>query len=234
MVKIKNNTSHSPENFADFVGTTVHEINNFLSAINGFSELVMMDMNEDDPHYHYLQEVLNAVDNIQVFSQQLLALVARIPLSKEVIAAAVLLKLFSDFSGADPSLFSEVEIDENITIFMDEKWTERALKELREFSRLCGNDVRIFLKNDSDYLLFQWEINLEKQSPDITKIDISKLFEPYYSSRNLFSTKGLGLSWLPGFFHRQQGDISAFINEHNRLEFRISFAKTDKSPPSTQ
>ncbi len=222
---MKQYENYIPENFAEFIGITVHEINNFLSAINGFSQLISIDLDKDDPHYNYLQEIINSVDKTQVFSQQLLALVNRIPLTRQAVTMPELVEMFADIQGKIRCLISTDEIDEKFNILMDKNWTQKALSELKKFSRLCGSEVSIVIKNETEAILVKWEVNINYQHLGTTKFDVNKLFDPYYSSRELFSAKGLGLSWLPGFFYRQQGEISVSFKPNQPIEFELRFAK---------
>lgn len=216
---MKNFKVNNPDSFTDFVGTSAHEINNFLSAINGFTELTLLDMEDGNPNRPYLKEILNSVDHTQIFSQKLLALVGRISLTNEAMSTDDLLQMISETSGIQPSLIQNVNA---VIVLVDKQWTKIAINELSVFSRFYGNEVNINLKINAEKFVIQWVINIKDK-----KIDMTKLFEPYYSSRTLFSTKGLGLSWLPGFFYRQQGSISATLTHSDLLQFELAFSIID-------
>jgi PAS domain S-box-containing protein len=54
-------------------GGIAHDFNNLLTAIMGYGELMKMDLERNDPHYHYTEEILKTATRGSTLTQQLLA-----------------------------------------------------------------------------------------------------------------------------------------------------------------
>ncbi len=200
-------------NPADFIGTTVHELNNYLSAISGFAELISLDLHDESCHNDYLAEILSAVDKTSQFNQKLLALAQRIPLDTVATSLAELTTLFErcDLLITGAPAFSTM-------LYCDKKWTGMAIEEVSNFAKLCQSENKLSIEHLTHSSIVYWVI-----SHEMIDIDMNKILTPYYSSRELFSVRGLGLSWLPGFFKRQNGRFSTVQNTSDELVFVLEF-----------
>ena len=54
-------------------GGIAHDFNNLLTAIMGYGELMKMDLERNDPHYHYTEEILKTAIRGSTLTHQLLA-----------------------------------------------------------------------------------------------------------------------------------------------------------------
>jgi CheY-like chemotaxis protein len=93
------------------VAQVTHGLNNALTVINGFSELLLGAMSECDPHRRYVEEIQRAGQHAAELTQQLLTR-AEPPLAKAAGASRTLRELAHEHSGHETILL--VEDDEAV------------------------------------------------------------------------------------------------------------------------
>jgi CheY-like chemotaxis protein len=92
------------------VGQVTHGLNNTLTVINGFSELLLGAMSECDPHRRYVEEIQRAGLHAAELTQQLLPRAE--PPAKAAVASRTLRELAHEHSGHETILL--VEDDEAV------------------------------------------------------------------------------------------------------------------------
>src|SRR5205809_7571891 len=65
--------AHKMEAIGRLAGGIAHDFNNLLTVINGYSELLTLELQPTDPHRGPLQEILKAGQHAAALTQQLLA-----------------------------------------------------------------------------------------------------------------------------------------------------------------
>jgi two-component system cell cycle sensor histidine kinase/response regulator CckA len=66
-------------------GGVAHDFNNLLMAIMGYGELMRTSLTEDDPHYHYVEDILKATERAASLTQQLLGFSRRQIMQPQVV-----------------------------------------------------------------------------------------------------------------------------------------------------
>jgi sigma-B regulation protein RsbU (phosphoserine phosphatase) len=56
----------------EMAGAVCHELNQPLQIVSGFSELLMMDLNESDPKYHAVREIKSGIDRIGKLTRKIM------------------------------------------------------------------------------------------------------------------------------------------------------------------
>jgi PAS domain S-box-containing protein len=66
-------TAQKMEAVGRLAGGVAHDFNNLLMAIMGYGELMRTSLYQDDPLFHYVEDILKATDRAAALTQQLLA-----------------------------------------------------------------------------------------------------------------------------------------------------------------
>ena len=66
-------TAQKMEAVGRLAGGVAHDFNNLLMAIMGYGELMRTSLYQDDPLFHYVEDILKATDRATALTQQLLA-----------------------------------------------------------------------------------------------------------------------------------------------------------------
>jgi|GEM_PF-4092175 len=78
--------------FGRLAGGVVHDFNNLLTAINGYSELIASHLKSDHPLQAYVQQILKTSDHGAILAKQLLGFSRRLPQRLTVIDLNALLR----------------------------------------------------------------------------------------------------------------------------------------------
>lgn len=199
---------------SEFIKTTVHELNNFLSAISGFAELSLMDLDSDSELASYLSEIMLAVNRSSEFNQQLLMMSGAITPTAEEIDAEFIQKLLTELKLGTRSFFGN---DEHF--IGNKSWLKKSFKAIQEFSYSIANEnPELSIIKHAQTVGFKFEIDLKGR-----EIDLTQFFQPYYSSRTLVSEKGLGLCWLPPLMKHLGGRAEVKKLEQEKVEIALNF-----------
>jgi len=185
---------------AEFIGATVHASNNFLSSLRGFAELAKMSLADPDEVSSYLDEIILANKRAEIFNAELLAMAGCSPVSAHWIDAESF--ALSVKKNTDDLLPMSTWPDAGLELYLDSKWSGRALAAFAELARYLGAKTSLRLIHDSGWIA----LVIETATP-IEGVQPQRLFEPFYYTRALRSEQGLGLAWLPGLQRKLGGDV---------------------------
>lgn len=202
-----------PASLEDFLGTTVHELNNFSFALSGFTELLQMEAIADETVRDYLHEISETNARLAQFNNKIAALAGRLSVDLTTISIVELVSLLKNISQFHIEVKEESEQDKVIAI--DSLMFNDAIKEIIHFALSCQAQTILKMNLTKVNLNLAFQLSMEAKV-----FDARKIFKPFYSSRELFNEKGLGLSWLPGYFNALQGNIS-FHSHKNLHSFHI-------------
>ncbi len=223
-------------------GGVAHDFNNMLSIINGYAELILMDLSPDDPLYNDLQEILLAGQRAARLTKQLLA-----------------------FSRQQPA--KPVAINLNSIISESQKMLKRLIGEDIDFQFKPGHDLWLTLMDPSqfDQILFNLAVNARDAMPDTGTITIEtanktadesyckdypglkageyvlltfsdtgtgigkevqeKIFEPFFTTKAEGYGTGLGLSTVYGIVKQNNGYIAVNSEPGQGTTFTIYFPR---------
>jgi signal transduction histidine kinase len=200
-----------------FLKTLVHESNNFLSPISGYTEILLMEDSINNKQRSYLKEVTTAVKRHAEFNFQLLMLTGRLETKIEEVSSDELIELIN---LAKFKLISKLK---NVVQFKTNKsWMLKILEELMTFANsLEQTSTEVHLSQCDDYLRVSSRFLTE---PGV--VDKNQFFRPFYTSRVLSLGKGLGLCWLPPLMKNIGGEIQLEINLLGEIELALFFPIT--------
>jgi nitrogen fixation negative regulator NifL len=218
-----------------------HDFNNILTAIFGFAELAQMSpaTARDALLPRYLLRIIEAAARARDLVAQLLTFSHKrgqsdewseiLPIIKEVrkllrstIPATIAIrKTVAD--GLPPALISSIQLHQilmNLGVNAGDAIGEKGSIEIRANqvhltpSTLCASCHRPFW---GDYLM----IAVADTGTGIPQADLAKIFDPFFSTKEVGRGSGLGLSVLHGIVHSANGHVEVTTELGKGSEFRV-------------
>ena len=225
------------ESVGRLAGGVAHDLNNLLSPIIGYAEMLMMDLGEDKTYIPPLSEILKAGIKAKTMISQLLAFSKKQTLNYLIV-------------------------DLNTTIANFEKLLRRTIRENIEINLALEDNLPLIkadaiqieqvilnmVINAQDAIEEKGSISISTASVEITDLElkkftnlkpgkyiklsikdtgcgikqdtIDKIFEPFYSTKGVFGT-GLGLATAFGTIEQHNGTINCISKPGKGTTFNI-------------
>jgi len=228
-------------------GGVAHDFNNMMTAIRGSTEMVMCQMERDDPLQSELREVLNAAKHASDLTKQLLLFSRKHPM--EFIPLNLnkciedLLRMLYRLIGED------VEILTNLgsklwTIWADRSMIDQIIMNIAVNAKDAmprGGKLVIGTKNviiDDDYIKRNSQgypgrfvcLTIEDTGVGIDSDTLQHIFEPFFSTKGPGRGTGLGLSVVYGIVQRHEGWIGVYSEKGRGTTFNIYFPAVPVKP----
>ena len=237
-LELKFAQSHKMEAVGQLAGGVAHDFNNVLTAIIGFSDLLLQTHRPTDPAYRDIMNIKSSANRAAGLVRQLLAYSRRQTLQAEVLELG---ELITDLSAllnkalgekialkilpardlwhvkADKTQFEHVII--NLAVNARDAMPDggcltvrtRNVSE-RESLKLGGQGI-----NAGEYLLVEVEDTGVGIPPDV----IGRIFEPFFTTKDVGKGTGLGLSTVYGIVKQTGGYIFADSKMGEGTIFRV-------------
>lgn len=252
--RIENQLRHAQkmEAIGTLAGGIAHDFNNILSVILGYAELAKDDACADSPVLKNLDKVLEAGHKAKELVKQILAFsrqseIRHIPLAPAAIIKESLKMLRHsipvtidiheqidsdcDFILADPTQIHQIVMNLCTNAFHAMEYT--------------GGAISIYLRNHS-VSADQQDINIESllpgkyvelivkdTGPGIMPDIQEKIFNPYFTTKEVGKGTGMGLSIVHGIMQSYGGDIKVESTLGKGSVFHLFFPVTDKRDATT-
>ncbi len=227
------------EAIGQLAGGIAHDFNNILTAIIGYAHLLKMKAKEDDPLRTYAEHILSLSDRATNLTQGLLAL--KQETDNQLKAGEVSMKLSGNVEklllriiGEDIEL-KTILADGEVTVMADAGQMEQVLMNLATNARDAmteGGQLTIetdvvevdnkFKKTHGFgkpgmYVLIS-ETDTGGGMDDKTK---GRIFEPFYTTKDVGKGTGLGLSIVYGIIKQHDGYINVYSEPGKGTTFKI-------------
>ena len=213
------------ETIGALAGGLAHDFNNILTTISGYSELLLEEIPKSTPSAEKVGKIQTAVTKAKSITDQILTFSRQIDQEKIPVKVAAVLK--------ETIGFIKSGIQGNITINEDIIKTDTLIyadptQLFRVFLNLFTNAVQAIGENEGtisvkmvvvegniarnelnknivadEYILVTIEDTGEGMEPSI----MERIFEPYFSTREMGKGTGLGLSVVHGIIAEIDGEI---------------------------
>ncbi|HLZ10134.1 MAG TPA: response regulator [Chloroflexota bacterium] len=225
-------------------GGVAHDFNNLLTVINGFSDLILSDLEASDAKRRYVERILDAGNSTATLTRQLLAF------SRQQVLSPQVLDLNQIFGATEPML--RRLIGENIVltaaladdlgeVVADPSQIEQAIVNLAIHARgrmPGGGRLTVQTRNVSsrDPVLLeraaarsiqQVLLSISDTGPVIDDTSQAQIFEPFRLSDGSSSESGLGLAAVYGIVKQSDGDIFVSSSEGGTTSFVILLPRVD-------
>lgn len=232
--------SQKMEAIGQLAGGIAHDFNNLLQVMNGYTDLILEELNPKHPTYDFVSEVKVAGHRASALVNQLLSF------SKQQIMKPVdldlnlltgnLMKMINRVIGEHINC-SFIPGHELETIYADSGQLEQVLINLCVNSRDAlpeGGNITIETTNvlvNSKYrktypLAKEGEFVLLSISDDgtgMTKQTQENLFEPFFTTKSIGKGTGLGLATVYGIVKQHNGNIQVYSKLGKGSVFKIYF-----------
>ncbi len=226
------------EAVGQLAGGIAHDFNNILTAIIGFGTLLNTEMSKDDPLRNYVKQILASSERAAKLTQALLAFSRKQIISlrtvnlNEIIVS--LETLLSRLIGEDIEL-STVLVDEDLTVMADSTQIEQVLMNLATNARDAMPDggqltIRTELAQfDYEYIKTHGYgkpgpyalISVEDAGVGMDVKTRDRIFEPFYTTKEVGKGTGLGLAMAYGIIKQHDGYINVYSEPGKGTTFKI-------------
>ena len=246
--------SQKMEAVGRLAGGVAHDFNNLLTAINGYSEVLMGRLDEEDPNRAFVQEIRKAGDRAALVTQQLLAFSRRQMVMPKVLDLNAVIgdleKMLSRLIGeniacktepgeignikADPGQIAQVVM--NLVLNARDAMPVGGRVTLSTSDvEITGNESDLHLKPESGkYVCLEVRDSGVGMGRDV----LEHLFEPFFSTKQAGGPggggTGLGLSTVYGIMQQNRGGLKVVSEPGKGATFTAYFRRSedDWSPGS--
>ncbi len=230
--------SQKMEAIGTMAGGVAHDFNNILTAIMGYGNLLKMKTPPDNPNINYLVSLLAAADKAAQLTKSLLAF------SRKQVINLKPCELNDIVEGMIKMLHRLIDDDFQLTFSLhssplpiqaDHGQIEQVLLNLVTNARdsmpngglICVSTDRVTLdrefiiKHDMDTAGEYSVLSVSDNGIGMPKEIIQRIFEPFFSTKEVGRGTGLGLSIVYGIVKQHKGDISVYSEIDKGTTFRI-------------
>ncbi len=231
------------ETIGRLAGGVAHDFNNVLTSILGYSELLLMEMDDDDPHREFVEIIHSAGEKASTLTRQLLAFSRKQILEKKVVCINTLikdlLKILGKMLGDDVEIQTSLEAKQGL-IEADPGQMEQVLM------NLCVN-ARDAMPKGGTIIIETKDVTFHEDHPDLpsdlkpgdyvmlavtdTGVGMSKevqehIFDPFFTTKEEGKGTGLGLATVYGIIKQHGGYIYVHSEEGKGTTFTIYLPAT--------
>jgi signal transduction histidine kinase/ActR/RegA family two-component response regulator len=222
------------ESLGKLAGGLAHDFNNLLTGIIGHAELVTLKAERDPGLKRHAQLILGASERAAQLTQQLLAFsrkrepfVETVGLNRLVENVLAILE-----RSVDPRIRIVAELEaEPDWVDGDAAALESAILNLAINGRDAmpeGGTLSIETALDADGL----RLAVSDNGTGIPPGNIDKIFEPYFTTKEIGKGTGLGLAAVYGTVHEHRGSIAVESHEGLGTTFHLRFPRASGPPPA--
>jgi len=237
--------AHKMEAIGTLAGGIAHDFNNILSIILGNTELAMDNVPEWNPARLNLKEARTACLRAKDVVRQLLSFARKTEIKKKPTNIIPIVKESLKFLRS--SISKSIEIRQNITKDVDTILADPTqIKQI--LINLCTNSghamrdgglLEVSLKNvklDEDTLVKHTNLSpgryvnltVSDTGHGIPKEKIDRIFDPYFTTKEVGKGTGMGLSVVHGIVKGHDGHIIVESEPGKGTTFSIFFPTTEK------
>ncbi|MBM4325221.1 MAG: response regulator [Deltaproteobacteria bacterium] len=226
------------ESIGTLAGGVAHDFNNILTTIQGYAQLGMMSLKEDDPLYENLKEIQQASGRAANLTRQLLLFSRKQPMELFTLNLSEtvdnLMKMLNRLIGEDIAV--DTHLEPNLwTVRVDPGNIEQVIMNLVVNAKdAMSNGGRITIKTenveiDKDYCnIYRYAypgrfvcLSVEDTGIGMSKEILQNIFEPFFTTKGLGKGTGLGLSVVYGIVKQHEGWINVYSEPGQGSIFKV-------------
>jgi PAS domain S-box-containing protein len=232
-------------------GGVAHDFNNLLTVINGYSEMVIAQLTEQDPRRKQVEEIKKAGDRAASLTRQLLAFSRRQVLTPTVLDLNVVIsdmeKMLRRLIGEDIELrvIAEPELGK---VKADPGQVEQVIMNLAVNARdAMPNGGTLIVETqhvtlDEDHARHQVGVApggyvmlaVSDTGCGMDAETVSHIFEPFFTTKGEGKGTGLGLSTVYGIVAQSGGHVTVDSKVGWGTTFRIYLPRTEETIESAE
>lgn len=230
--------AHKMEAIGKLAGGVAHDFNNLLTAILGYSELMLVKMDDENPFRDSAKEIKKAGERAASLTQQLLAFSRKQMLKPKILnlnhVVKGIEKMLKRIIGENIELISELD-PELCNIKADPGQVEQIILNLSVNSGEAmhkGGELTIKTQNkwvDSQYCSLIPDsrpgrfviLTISDNGEGMAKETLEHIFEPFFTTKRVGT--GLGLAVVYGIIKQHNGWINVYSEPGKGTTFNIYF-----------
>jgi len=240
--------SQKMESIGRLAGGIAHDFNNILYMILGNTELGLEEVTEDHPVNNTLLEIKSASLRGAGIVRQLLNFSRKSNLEIKPVNAVKIITDSIDFIRF--SIPSSIEIDQkldgqNITILADPVQINQIIMNIctNAFQAMEKDDGKITIETKPIELQHEhirynpdlkkglyYEITITDTGPGINPENIDKIFDPYFTTKEIGKGSGMGLAIVHGIIKNHKGIITVDRDRRRGTRFTILIPQANTKP----
>jgi PAS domain S-box-containing protein len=219
-------------------GGVAHDFNNIITAITGYAHLLFMRMDADDPLRHFSEQIIASSERAANLTQGLLAFSRKQVINPQPINVNDIIrrveKLLSRLIGEDIALAAEI-CDRELYVMADKGQLEQIMINLATNARdampdggeltistgyevMTGDFIRTHgFGTPGEYVC----ISVTDTGIGMDEKTREKIFEPFYTTKEVGKGTGLGLAIVYGIVSQQNGYITVSSGPGEGASFKI-------------
>jgi len=248
--------SQKMETIGRLAGGIAHDFNNMLTVIKGQTELALEAVDKHDPIKQNLDEILKSVNSTADLNQQLLAFSRKQTLEQKVVNLnTVITKVKSMLRRLiRKNIEFSIDLDaELMNIRIDPVQIEQVIINLCvNASDAMPSGGKLTIRTENLHIPGDQAVDLDVKPGDFVQLSITdtgfgmsqevqdKIFEPFYTTKELGKGTGMGLSTAHGVVKQSGGEITVESEPEKGSVFNVMLpaikAKTSaaKTPSNIQ
>jgi nitrogen-specific signal transduction histidine kinase len=230
--------SQKMEAIGNLAGGVAHDFNNILTAVAGYTELLLGCTGMEDPRRRDVEEIKRATDRARALTSQLLALSRRQVLRPKVICINNVINIMANMLrrviGEDIELV--LDLDDGLAkVMADPGQLEQVILNLTINARDAMPDGgRLTVRTKHIHLDEELSLSIPDARPGVyvlleitdngvgmERAVLERIFEPFFSTKEAGRGTGLGLATVYGIVKQHQGSIVAESEPGAGSSFRI-------------
>jgi len=243
--------SQKMEAIGRLAGGIAHDFNNLLTVINGYSELLLQQINNDNPHHRYVNQIKTAGERAAQLIDKLLAFSRKQIIQPRIVNVNHIIldmdEMLKRLIGEDIAF--QIKLDPELNnVFIDPNQMEQVILNLAVNARDAmpdGGDFIIETKNvrlpnesicnlhdlsEGKYICLRIKDTGIGMDDEIK----SHIFEPFFTTKAPNQGTGLGLSTVYGIIKQHKGHIEVESKPGEGTTFTIFLPVVEQSTSSTQ
>lgn len=243
------------EAIGQLAGGVAHDFNNIITAITGYAHLLLMKMEKDDPLRRFAEQITASVERAVNVTSGLLAFSRKQPAIHQPVNVNQVIKKVHNFLSrllGEDILFETCISQEELVVMADSSQLEQILMNLATNARdAMKSGGRITISTEiaeigEDFIRTHCYgeagkfacISVEDTGTGMDAKVIERIFEPFYTTKEVGKGTGLGLSIVYGIVKQSNGFIDVSSEPGKGTLFRILLpivnvkADTEESPIS--
>ncbi len=246
------NHAQKMESVGRLAGGVAHGFNNMLGVILGHAEMAMGQIDETNQLFADLTEITKAAERSTELTRQLLAFARRQTISPKILdlneTVEGMLKMLRRLIGEDIDL-AWLPAKSLWPVKVDPSQLDQVLANLCVNARDAISGIgKVTIETgttcfDSDYCARHPEfvpgefvmLAVSDDGCGMDKETVSKIFEPFYTTKNMGEGTGLGLATVYGIVRQNNGFINVYSEPGQGTTFKLYIPraeeqKTEKPP----
>jgi PAS domain S-box-containing protein len=242
--------SQKLEGMGQLAGGIAHDFNNVLSAVMGLTEMIIMDMAEDDPARHNAEEILKAVNKGADLTRQILAFSRQQALEMKPVnindAIRDLQKMLRRLVREDITINLRLS-DAELTVMADRAQIDQVLMNLSTNASAAMPDggnidisTGVFVMDERFVATHGFgspgsyaHIAFSDTGCGMDAKTLDNIFDPFFTTKEKGKGTGLGLAVAHGILKQHNGHVNVYSEPGKGTVFNIYLPLTSEQALKT-